>query len=390
MNQEKPNKTILTDPYQTIMPKNYQAYVDKYFLRTKEVLEKEELDQIVKLKVFARKGNTFAGGEEASYFLQQTLKKEDPDSHLWVLPEGAKYSPKEPLMIIEGKAAQIVEKETIYLGILSGALSKKHGIKPPTYEDVYERAKELVSIMKDIPITYFGARHYHWSLDEMISRAALDAGFKSASSDNGAATHGMKGVGTMPHFLIVCMASKYGMENATAEATKAFDKHISQEVPRVVLIDTFNREISDSIASAEALQGRLNSVRIDTCGENIGEGGTAYTGNNGKDPDYKTGTGVTIELAQNLREALDKAGHDYVNIFLSSGFGEPRKAEAFVRANDEWKQKHKNKLFSGVGIGEITPAIFTTADIFEVDGMKLSKVGREVEEVDYSKLKNIF
>jgi nicotinate phosphoribosyltransferase len=365
---------------------NYQTYTDKYFLRTREILEKEGLNPRVKLKVFARKGEIFAGEEEASYFLEQTLKRQDPEAHVWVLPEGAKYKPGEPLMVIEAEASKAVDKETIYLGILSGAISQKHGIRPPTREEVYEKAKSLVSMLKDIPATYFGARHYHWSLDEIISGGALDAGFKSAATDIGAATHGMKGVGTMPHFLIVAMASKYGIENATAEAAKAFDKHISKDVGRIVLVDTFNKEITDSLASARNIKN-LYAVRIDTCGENIGERGTPYLLNTeGTDPGYRKGKGVTIELAQNLRRALDSQGYEKVGIFVSSGFGNPEKLKAFVKANDQWKKEYRRPLFIGAGIGEITQAIFTTADIFEVDGKKLSKTGREVEEIDYSKL----
>jgi len=368
------------------IPASYQAYTDKYFLRTREILEKEALNPRVKLKVFARKGEIFSGGEEASYFLKQTLKRQDPKAHVWTLPEGAKYKPGEPLMIIEAESSKAVDKETIYLGILSGAISQKHGIRPPTQEEVYEKAKSLVSILKDIPATYFGARHYHWSLDEMISRAALDAGFKSAATDIGAATHGMKGVGTMPHFLIVAMASRYGVENATAEAAKAFDKQISKDVGRIVLVDTFNKEITDSLASAKAVEN-LYAVRIDTCGENIGEEGTPYLLNTkGSDPGYMNGRGVTIELTKNLRRALDCQGHEKVGIFVSSGFGNPEKLKAFVKANDEWEKQYNKPLFIGAGIGEITQAIFTTADIFEVDGKKLSKTGREVAEIDYSRL----
>jgi len=376
------------------IPEPYQAYTDKYFLRTRQILEKEGIDPLVKLKVFARKGDTFSGGREAAHFLLKTLKSEDPESHLWVLPEGASYKSKEPLMVVEGRASKVVDKETIYLGILSGALSRSRGIQPPTYEEVYGRAKELVNILGEIPATYFGARHYHWSLDEMISKAALDAGFVSAATDIGAGTHGMKGVGTIPHFLVIAMASKYGVERATEEAAKAFHNHIDKEVPRIVLVDTFNREISDSIACADALGKDLYAVRIDTCGENIGEGSHYLLNERCVDPGYRIGKGVTLELTKNLRSALDYHGHGGVGIFLSSGFGNPDKLKAFVEESKEWQKWERSPLcrplFKGVGIGEITEAIFTTADIFEVDGKRLSKTGREVEEIDYSRMIKAF
>ena len=39
------------------LPKDYKPYIDKYFLRAKTILKKENLNPIVKIQVFIRKGN---------------------------------------------------------------------------------------------------------------------------------------------------------------------------------------------------------------------------------------------------------------------------------------------------------------------------------------------
>ena len=78
-----------------------------------------------------------------------------------------------------------------------------------------EKFERLAEIYRDIPITYFGARHYHWSLDKMIAGAALEGGAVQTSSDIGSSNIGLKGAGTTPHFLTIVLASMYGKEKAT-------------------------------------------------------------------------------------------------------------------------------------------------------------------------------
>jgi nicotinate phosphoribosyltransferase len=174
------------------------------------------------------------------------------------------------------------------------------------------------------------------------------------------------------------------------KTAELFDRYMPREIPRMTLVDTFNRELTDSLMVAEHFGDRKNFMRIDTCGENIGEGGSLYKGRKEKDPNYEVGTGVTIELARNLRTNLISHGYgDYTETFLTSGFGDEEKARAFVRANEKFKKETGYNLFMGVGIGEVSRARFCTADIFEVEGKPLSKVGREVRGLDYSALERV-
>jgi nicotinate phosphoribosyltransferase len=371
------------------LPKSHKEYTDKYFLRTNEILQKEGLNPEVSMKVFTRGQGKLSGLEEAIDVLT-TYTDLEKTGEVWVTKD-SEFHTKEPLMVIKGPIQSFVELETIYLGVLSNALSQTNGFKDPDMKEVEEKFSRLKDIYQDIPIMYFGARHYHWSLDKEIAQAALKGGAVQTSTDIGSSNIGLAGQGTTPHALTIVLASIYGKENATRKTAELFDKHMSEDVSRVTLVDTFNRELSDSLVVAKYFGQRQNGFRIDTCGENIGEGGSLYQNEKTKDPSYQVGTGVTIELATNLRNNLIQNGFgDYTSTFLSSSFGNEEKARAFVKANNEFKEKTGYNLFSGVGIGEVEKAQFTTADIFEINGKPFSKTGREVSQIDYTNLRRVF
>ncbi len=371
------------------LPESHVPYTDKYFLRTNEILKKEDINPNISMKIFTRGKGPTAGLDEAVEILYKYSQLEKQKGKTWITKKKY-FSNTEPLMIIKGPAQSFAELETMYLGVLSSAISEAVGIDPPDLIQITEKLKRLKSIYQDIPIIYFGARHYHWSLDKEIAGAALKGGAVQTSTDIGSSNIGQKGAGTTPHLLTIILASIYGIENATPKTAELFDKHMPPEVPRVTLVDTFNRELTDSLTVARYFGKRKNSFRIDTCGENIGEGGSLYNGKKTADPGFKTGTGVTIELAENVRNNLVKNGYgENTEIFLSSSFGNESKARAFVNANKKYKEKTGYNLFSGVGIGEISSARFCTADIFEVDGRPLAKTGREIGYIDYSTMKRV-
>ena len=371
------------------LPANHSPYTDKYFLRTNEILKKEGLNPRVSMKIFCRGRGTAAGLEEAIAILRTYSQLEARGGEAWITGK-THFTNQEPIMIIKGPVQEIVDLETMYLGVLSSAISEAAGIEPPDVSQVREKLQRLSAIYGDIPIIYFGARHYHWSQDSAIAAAALDGGAVQTSTGIGSARIGKEGVGTTPHLLTIVLASIYGRKNATLKTAQLFDRHMPESIPRVTLVDTFNREITDSLAVAHYFGHRKNAVRLDTCGENIGEGGSLYRGQKTQDPEFKTGTGVTIELAVNIRNALlDNGFGNYTDVFLSSGFGNENKARAFAKANEEYKKKTGFTLFSGVGIGEISGARFCTADLFEVNDRPLAKTGRENLQIDYTTMKRV-
>lgn len=372
-----------------VLPGSHVPYTDKYFLRTKKILKKENINPRISMKVFCRGEGPVAGLDEAMAILTTYSDLENQNGEIW-LTQNERFSNTEPLIIIKGPVQCFVELETMYLGVLSAAISEAVGIAPPDLTKVTEKLKRLKAIYRDIPIIYFGARHYHWSLDKTVAAAALKGGAVQTSTDIGSSNIGQKGVGTTPHLLTIVLASIFGIENATLKTAELFDKHMSPEIPRVTLVDTFNRELTDSLATARYFGTRKNAFRLDTCAENIAEGSSLYNGRKAPDPAFQTGTGVTIESAVNMRNTLIKNGYgESTEIFLSSGFGDEAKAGAFVDAHYRYKEKTGYTLFTGVGIGEISRARFCTADIFEVNDRPLSKTGREAGHIDYSTMKRV-
>ena len=344
------------------LPEDHRPYTDKYFLRSKEILDRDSLNPWLLMQVFVRKGPGIIGGiDEAVAIIERYSQLKGGGGKLHVLPEKNRYGPNDTVMTIEGYLRDFIELETMYLGVIAAETTKANDNVDINLENITKRTRQIVDIIAPRPLIYFGARHWRYDLDAAISEAAFKGGAGACSTDIGAKAVGKEGVGTIPHALIIAYATKYGKERATVEAAKAFDKYIDRAVQRTVLVDTFNKEITDSIDTAKALEGRLNAVRLDTCGENIGENGTV-----GRGP-YK-GHGVTIELAYNTRRALDKVGFSNVGIVLSSGYGDVEKVRAFVEAEKELGIR----LFDGLGIGGLYKARYSTADIV----LPFGKTGR--------------
>ncbi len=354
-------------------------YTDKYFLRTREILEKEGLNPTAKAQVFVRKGPGVVAGMDEALDL---ISKYATETKVMGLKDGMTYEPGEVLMTLEGPIQDYVTLETTYLGILAHNLTMANDGKEVDLQEVENKARAVVEAAKGRPVLYMGARHYHMNQDAEIAAAAIRGGFTGTSTDVGSAVLGQRGVGTIPHVLENVMAHKYGMNRAVVEATKAFDKHMDKEIPRIALIDYNNCEITDAINTAREVPS-LSAVRVDTCGENLAQGALrdAYGLKDlvGRDVDvlkedekYWFGNGVTVTGVYALRKGLDNAGFGNVGILLTSGFGNPEKVKAFTRA----EQMLETKLFDGLGCGQLAPSRTTTMDVFEVEGNPISKVGR--------------
>lgn len=349
-------------------PPSHLPYTDKYFIRSRRILEAEGLNPTVTMQVFFRDGPGIVAGVDAVINLidgVSTLAAHG--GKVFALPEGSMFSPLEPVMHIEGPILDFIELETLYVGTLTARTSTANGLPEPDLAAITERAARIREMLPDKNLMYFGARHWHWSLEEAICKAVVGAGFDACATDAGAHAAGKPaGVGTIPHALVLAIASKVGRDQATREAALAFDRHMEPECPRIALVDTFNREIDDSLAVAEALGPRLAGVRLDTAGELIGQGGVPSDGR-----PYWTGQGVTVTGALAVRRALDAAGYPSVDVVLSSGFGDLDKVAAFAAA-----ERENGPFFTALGIGGLFPAWCATADIVRVNGVDLAKSGR--------------
>ncbi len=355
---------------------SYKKYSDKYLLRSITILEKEGLNPIVEMQVFIRKGPGRVNGlDEACEYIKANSDIVKAGGQIYTLKEGDTYNSEEVVMRIVAPIQSVIELETQYLGIISAKTTKANigGMLIPRM--ITENVKEVVKLVDGRPVFYFGARHWHYDNDSQISKAAFDGGVVDCSTDAGAEVVGKKGIGTIPHALVIVFASKYGKENATLEATKAFDKHMDKDIKRIALVDTFNKEITDSLMVAKNIKN-LYGIRLDTCGENLGEGCSEEPIELGNEIISEGVKGVTKELAYAVRSALDEEGFKNIKIILSSGFAKVDKVRDFVAT----EKRTRLKLFDGLGCGQFFNSWTATADIVKVDGQLLSKTGRGFKE----------
>ena len=171
--------------------------------------------------------------------------------------------------------------------------------------------------------------------------AAVMGGCQGCSTVLGAKLAGIQPSGTMPHALTLVMGD-------TVAASVAFDKYMSVDIARVSLVDTFKDEVEESLRVAQALNKKLNAVRLDTPRER---------------------GGVTIELVKELRAKLDLAGFSHVGIFVSGGF-DAAKIRLFAE---------QRAPVTGFGVGSYISSaapIDFTADLHEVAGKPIAKRGR--------------
>ena len=74
------------------------------------------------------------------------------------------------------------------------------------------------------------------------------------------------------------------------------------------------------------------------------------------------GNGVTVTGVFAVRDALNKNGYEHIEIMLTSGFGNPEKVRAFVRA----EKLIGVRLFDSLGVGGIFDSREATMDVVSV------------------------
>jgi nicotinate phosphoribosyltransferase len=202
-------------------------------------------------------------------------------------------------------------------------------------------AREIVDAAADIPVVSFGARHVHPNVAGQMDYAAIMGGCVACSTPLGAALTGTEASGTMPHALLLIIGD-------TVKTARAFDAAIDQDVPRVVLVDTFQDEAIESLRVASALGEALHGVRLDTPRER---------------------GGVTPALVREVRARLDGAGFEHVRLFVTGGIT-PERIRAFRQARAPVDSFGVGNYISGAA-----PIDFT-ADIREIAGRPVAKRGR--------------
>jgi nicotinate phosphoribosyltransferase len=329
-------------------------YSDAYFNHTKSLLEADGHHPRVVMQVFQRKESVLGGIDEAIAVLKQCSGYRGPDGR-WVntfkelevcaLYEGDEVSPWETVMTIEGDYSYFAHLETVYLGCLARRTL------------IMRNVHEVVEAANGKPILYFPARHDHWLVQTGDGWAAHVAGAIGVSTDAQASWWGGRGVGTVPHGLIAA----YGGD--TALAASKFADRFAADMNVTVLVDFVNHSVKTALETADALDGALWGVRLDTS-DKLAD--VALQERHGEDAE----TGVSPELVRIVREQLDAHGHRDVRIVVSGGFT----AERIRRFEAEGVPVDAY----GVGSSLIRGSNDFTADVVIVDGRPGGKVGREL------------
>ncbi|HEX2086364.1 MAG TPA: quinolinate phosphoribosyl transferase [Solirubrobacteraceae bacterium] len=335
-------------------------YSDMYFNLTKELLEADERHPRVVMQAFQKRHSVLGGVDEAVAVLRQCAGRHGPDGG-WVdgwpelevraLHEGDEIEPWEPVLTIEGDYTLFAHLETVYLGCMARRTL------------IMRNVREVVEAANGKPIWYFPARHDHWLVQTGDGWAAHVAGAIGVSTDAQASWWGGRGMGTVPHGLIAAYAGD------TALAARRFADRFAGEMNVTVLVDFENDSVRTALEVADALGDDLWGVRLDTSDTLVDRSLLHQMGR------FKP-TGVNARLVENVRTALDEAGHPGVRIVVSGGFTAERirDFEAAGIPTDAY----------GVGSSLIRGANDFTADVVRVEGRPCAKVGRA--EMDASRL----
>lgn len=313
-------------------------YSDAYFIKARDTLRADALDPNVVMQVFQRKDAILCGMEEAiEYITDYSNSRVTVES---IKKDGDAISPWETIMHIKGPYRAFAALETQYLGILArGTL-------------VATNTRAVVEAAQGKPVFFMGSRHTHWKTQAEDGYAAVVGGAKFVGTDAAGMLSGDTGMGTMPHSFIAAY------EGSMYEACLAFARH--NDGPITALVDFNNDVIGDIVEANNALGPRLTAVRLDTSGSLIDESLKFSSGNV---------FGVCPDLVELVRGALDGMGRSDVQIVVSGGFG-PEKItdfEALGLPVDMY----------GVGSSILVGSNDYTADIVEVNGERISKVGRQ-------------
>jgi nicotinate phosphoribosyltransferase len=328
-------------------------YSDAYFVSTKRLLEERGRHPRALMQVFQKKRSILGGIDEAVAILKLCSGRREgggwtpgwDDLDVRALYEGDPIEPWEPVLTIEGDYSLFAHLETVYLGCLARRTL------------VMRNVREVKEAAGDKQILFFPARHDHWLVQTGDGWAAHVAGAIGVSTDAQASWWGGRGLGTVPHALIAA----YGGD--TVRAARAYADEFAREVNVTVLVDFENDSVRTALQVAEALGEDLYGVRLDTS-DRLAD--RALQERYGDDAPH----GVSPELVRLVREELDRAGHDRVQIVVSGGFDAERIAafEADGVPVDSY----------GVGSSLLRGSNDFTADVVMVDGEPVAKVGRQL------------
>lgn len=403
-------------------------YADKYFTRYVDILRKDNLHQQVVYQIFPRGDAVVAGLDEACAILrcgtgyytdeakaaqlfQRLLEIENELAlaeyryevkniennttrrlavreelmALWVdkwheiqvqaLFDGDHATNGEPILVIQGDPAYYGHLETLILGVIARATSTATSVH------------KVVEAGRGKPIIFFSARFDHHWVQATDGYAAFKAGAFGVSTDANADYWGSEAQGTIPHALISCY------QGNTAAAALAFDRHMPSSVKRLVLVDwendcigTTEKVVGDfyrHFTGQDFVPGKTDPSPVIGVGERQIWGVRFDTSGNMRDrsvvPRDESSLGVNPELVWKARQRFDSLGLHELKIMVSGGFG-AEKIALFERLGVPVDMY-------GVGSTLLKNKIDMTADVVEVAGKPMAKIGRK--KGDFSRLASV-
>jgi nicotinate phosphoribosyltransferase len=292
---------------------------DIYFVRTEETLRLENINPVVSMEVTA---SALPDAWAVLCGLSDVITLlEDLPVTVDAMPEGTIFLKNEPVLRILGKYRDFCRYETAILGFLCHA------------SGVASAAAHITLAAHGRPVYSFGSRRQHPSIARMIERAAWIGGVDGVS--NTCAPEGMPVVGTMPHAFVMCYKKP-------EDAWRSFDKHTPEEVPRIMLCDTWCDEKTESLLAAEC---GATAVRLDT---------------------PRSRRGNMHSIIEEVRWELDGHGYPEVKIFLSGG----------VTREDVVAYRDNVDAFGVGGAIANAPVIDFGMDIVEIEGKPKAKRGK--------------
>ena len=292
---------------------------DIYFVRTEETLERAQINPLVSMEVTAASlpdsWGIVCGLSDVLALLCGLPVSVD------TMPEGTHFFPNEPVLRITGRYRDFCRYETAILGFLCHA------------SGVASATAHIMREARNRPIYSFGSRRQHPSISRMIERAAWIGGASGVS--NTCAPEGMPVVGTMPHAMVMCFPTP-------EDAWRSFDKYTPEDVPRIMLCDTFCDEKAESLRAAKC---GAYAVRLDT---------------------PRSRRGNMRAIIDEVRWELDAHGYSGVKIFLSGG----------VTREDVIAYRDCVDAFGVGGAIANAPVIDFGMDIVEIDGEPRAKRGK--------------
>lgn len=326
-----------------------------YFLKTEQIIKNYHPDNVVTMQFFTRKEAILCGVDEAIALLH-TYAKNPQNLKIEALHDGDKISPMEPVLKITGHYQDFGFLE----GPIDGILARR--------TSVATNCHHLIAAANGAKVIFFGDRDDDPRNHPGDGYAAYIGGIRSICTDAMGQWTGLKGMGTMPHALIVMFKMDL------IRAAEAFYEQFNKD-NLIVLVDSNNDVITDTLKVARHFKEKLYAVRLDTSKALEDE----YFHRNPVTDETIETHGVNVTLVKALRKALDAEGFQHVKIVVSSGFDE-EKVQMFTKENAPVD-------FYGVGGSLIKVTRSFTGDCVKIDGIPMAKVGRH--EIDNPRLEQV-